>query len=68
MMSRISVKGNDMHPVYKWLTAKNINGFEDSSVQWNFRKCLIDENGRLVKVIKPGVKPDDPDILNWLNG
>lgn len=67
MMSKISVKGNDMHPVYKWLTQKELNKFEDSKVQWNFQKYLIDENGRLVKVIKPRVKPTDPEILNWLN-
>lgn len=67
MMSKISVKGNDMHPVYKWLTQKELNKFEDSKVQWNFQKYLIDENGQLVKVIKPRVKPTDPEILNWLN-
>ena len=67
MMSKISVKGKDMHPVYKWLTQKELNKFEDSKVQWNFQKYLIDENGRLVKVIKPRVKPTDPEILNWLN-
>ena len=67
MMSKISVKGKDMHPVYQWLTSKELNGFEDSNVQWNFQKYLLDENGKLVKVIKPRVKPTDPEILNWLN-
>jgi glutathione peroxidase len=67
MMSKISVKGKDMHPLYKWLTQKELNNFKDSKVQWNFQKYLIDENGRLVKVIKPKVKPTDPEILNWLN-
>ncbi len=68
MMSKISVKGDDMHPVYKWLTTKDLNGVEDSKVQWNFQKYLIDENGKLFKVIKPRTKPTDPEILNWLNG
>jgi len=67
MMSKISVKGKDMHPVYQWLTSKELNGFEDSNVQWNFQKYLLDENGKLIKVIKPRVKPTDPEILNWLN-
>ncbi|MGM0666407.1 MAG: glutathione peroxidase [Bacteroidota bacterium] len=67
MMSKVSVKGDDMHPVYKWLTEKELNNFEDSKVQWNFQKYLIDEKGKLVKVIKPRVKPTDPEILNWLN-
>jgi glutathione peroxidase len=67
MMSKVSVKGDDMHPVYKWLTEKEQNNFEDSKVQWNFQKYLINEEGKLVKVIKPRTKPTDPEILNWLN-
>ena len=67
IMSKISVKGKEMHPVYKWLTSKELNGFKDSNVQWNFQKYLLDENGKLVKVIKPRIKPTDPEILNWLN-
>lgn len=68
MMSKISVKGDDMHPLYQWLTNKEMNGVEDSKVQWNFQKYLIDESGKLVKVINPKVKPDDPEILDWLKG
>ncbi|MFP4488105.1 MAG: glutathione peroxidase [Bacteroidales bacterium] len=68
MMSKISVKGDDMHPLYRWLTGKDMNGVEDSQVQWNFQKYLIDESGRLVRVVKPKVRPDDPEILEWLNG
>ena len=67
IMSKISVKGKEMHPVYKWLISKELNGFKDSNVQWNFQKYLLDENGKLVKVIKPRIKPTDPEILNWLN-
>ena len=68
MMSKISVKGKDMHPLYKWLTSKDMNGVEDSNVSWNFQKYLIDESGKLLKVVKPRVKPTDPEILDWLNG
>ncbi|MEA1886945.1 MAG: glutathione peroxidase [Bacteroidota bacterium] len=67
MMSKISVKGKDIHPVYEWLTTKELNGVEDSNVQWNFQKYLVDEEGELFKVIKPRIKPTDPEILNWLN-
>ena len=67
MMSKISVKGDDMHPLYQWLTQKKLNGVEDSSVSWNFQKYLIDENGRLVKVISPKTKPNDPEIISWLS-
>ena len=42
MMSKISVKGKEMHPVYQFLTQKAKNGKEDSKVKWNFQKYLID--------------------------
>ncbi|KJF45006.1 MULTISPECIES: glutathione peroxidase [Draconibacterium] len=66
MMSKISVKGDDMHPVYQWLTQKSKNGKQDSEVGWNFQKYLIDENGKLVEVIEPKVKPDDAKIISWI--
>jgi glutathione peroxidase len=66
MMSKISVKGKDMHPVYQFLTEKAKNGKEDSKVEWNFQKYLIDENGHLAKVISPRVLPNDPSIIAWI--
>jgi glutathione peroxidase len=68
MMSKISVKGDDMHPVYKWLTQKSENGVMDSDVKWNFQKYLIDENGKLVDMVPPKEKPDSDKILNWIQG
>ena len=66
MMSKISVKGKEMHPVYQFLTQKAKNGKEDSKVEWNFQKYLIDENGHLSKVISPRVLPNDPSIIAWI--
>lgn len=66
MMSKISVKGDDIHPLYKWLTTKSENGVLDSEVQWNFQKYLIDENGRLIKMAEPKIKPDDDKIVTWI--
>ncbi len=66
MMSKISVKGKDMHPIYQWLTSKEKNGKMDSSVSWNFQKYLIDEQGRLVDVISPRTSPLDEKIINWI--
>ena len=43
MFSKISVKGDDMHPLYQFLTQKSENGFQDSEVQWYFQKYLIDQ-------------------------
>lgn len=68
MMSKISVKGNDIHPVYQWLTQKSENGVMDSEVKWNFQKYLIDENGHLVDMVPPKEKPDSEKIINWIKG
>jgi glutathione peroxidase len=66
MMSKISVKGSDMAPIYQFLTQKNRNGLEDSNVQWNFQKYLIDEEGYLSKVVGPQTLPTDAEIVNWI--
>lgn len=68
MMSKISVKGGDMHEVYHFLTEKRRNGLQDSEVAWNFQKYLLDENGELVKVIAPKTLPEDPSIKSWIEG
>jgi glutathione peroxidase len=66
MMEKISVKGNDMHPLYKWLTSKDKNGVIDSEVKWNFQKYLIDEKGILVSVIPPKESPKSDQIIKWI--
>jgi glutathione peroxidase len=66
MMSKISVKGKDMHPVYHFLTEKAKNGLEDSKVEWNFQKYLIDEKGHLVRVVSPRILPNDQSIVAWI--
>jgi glutathione peroxidase len=66
MMSKISVKGNDMDPLYQFLTTKSLNKLEDNDVKWNFQKYLIDEKGNLVKVISPSTSPTDKDIIKWI--
>ena len=68
IMSKISVVGDDMDPVYKWLTQKELNGVEDSSVKWNFQKYLINEKGELEFVINPWVKPNNKKIVRWIKG
>lgn len=66
MMGKISVKGKDMHPLYKFLTSLAENGLEDNEVKWNFQKYLIDENGYVVRVIDPSTAPDDASIVSWI--
>jgi glutathione peroxidase len=67
MMEKISVKGNDMAPIYKWLTSKDKNGVRDSEVKWNFQKYLIDEKGNLIDVIDPREKPTSDKVLAWIS-
>lgn len=66
MMSKISVKGKEMHPLYQFLTQKAQNGLQDSDVEWNFQKYLLNEKGELEKVISPRTSPKDKEILDWL--
>ena len=68
MMAKISVKGDDIHPVYQFLTQKSKNGLEDSEVSWNFQKYLINEEGHLVKVISPKTLPTDEEVIGWIKG
>ena len=66
MMSKISVKGDDQHQLYKWLTSKRENGVEDSKVSWNFQKYMIDEEGQLVGHFAPTTKPDNDKLVSWI--
>lgn len=66
MMHKISVKGDDMDPIYQWLTQKAKNGVVDSEVKWNFQKYMIDENGNLVDFATSKTKPFDEKIVNWI--
>ena len=66
MMSKISVKGKDQDPIYKWLTSKTENGKIDAEVSWNFQKFMIDENGELVDYASPREKPLSDKIVSWI--
>lgn len=67
MAAKISVKGRKMAPIYRWLTNKDYNGVQSSSVKWNFQKYLISETGTLITVFDPKVKPTDTAIINAIN-
>jgi len=61
LTEKIDILGENKHPLYKFLTS--INGNE---VEWNFQKYLVDESGKVVKVLEPGVSPFDDEIVNWI--
>lgn len=66
MMDKVSVKGDDMAAIYKFLTQKSKNGFQDSNVEWNFQKYLINEKGELEKVIAPRILVTSPEVVDWI--
>ena len=66
MMSKVTVKGDGICNVYEFLTSKEKNGVVDSTVEWNFQKYLINENGAVEKVISPQTSPTDPEIIDWI--
>lgn len=66
MMDKVSVKGEDMAAIYQFLTQKSKNGLQDSAVEWNFQKYLINEKGELEKVISPQTLVTDPEVMNWI--
>ena len=67
MAEKVSVKGADIHPVFKYLTEEASKmGIEDP-VKWNFTKFLLDEKGKLVGVFPSKVKPSDEAITKFLN-
>jgi glutathione peroxidase len=68
MAEKVSVTGEDIHPLFKYLTeeAKKL-GTQDPVIKWNFTKFLVDENGKLVKVFPSKVKPLSEEITVYLN-
>ena len=66
IMSKIDVKGKNIHPIYRFLTDKSKNGYIDSKVTWNFQKYLINENGLLEMVVSPRTSPESEKFVNWI--
>ncbi len=66
MFEKIDVKGKNKHPLYEWLSNKEMNGWNDKEPSWNFCKYLIDENGKLVQFYKSSVNPMDQAIIEWV--
>ena len=63
MFSKIVVKGDGMHPLYKFLTSKETNPDFAGPIGWNFAKFLVNRKGEVVARFDPRVKPDDPKVI-----
>ena len=66
MTEKIEVIGEKSHPVYKWLSSSNLNGWNDKSPKWNFYKYLVYQNGNLSKVLASSINPRDPIITDFI--
>jgi glutathione peroxidase len=67
MFEKISVTGDDQHPLYKWLSNKTENGWNDQAPKWNFCKYLVNEKGELVRFYASGVDPMSEELLKDIN-
>ena len=66
MAAKVSVKGDDIAPIYKWLCNKTFNGVLDAEIKWNFGKFLLDEKGNLISYFGSGVEPLSENITGKL--
>jgi len=63
MFSKISVKGKDAHPLYRYLTSEDANPGFGGKISWNFNKFLISKDGKTVARFGSRTKPDDPELI-----
>ena len=66
MTEKIDVKGDKQHPLYTWLTSKEMNGNKSSSVKWNFQKYFVDIEGNLIDYYFSLTKPLSTKITKYL--
>lgn len=66
MAAKVSVKGEDTAPIFKYLTEKELNGVKNTAILWNFTKFLIDENGHLIDCYISTTKPTSDSITKYL--
>ena len=67
MSEKVSVKGADIHPLFKYLTDEAAKMGQTDPIKWNFTKFLLDEQGKLVAVFPSNVKPMSEEITKYLN-
>jgi glutathione peroxidase len=62
MYAKSSVKGDDINPLYRFLTDKNLNAKTGGDIHWNFTKFLIGRDGAVIARFEPNAKPDSPEV------
>jgi glutathione peroxidase len=66
MSEKVSVKGDDIHPLFKYLVGEAQKLGETDPIKWNFTKFLLDENGKLIAVINNKVSPMSEEVTKYL--
>ena len=66
MAAKVSVKGNDTAPIFKFLTDKKLNGVKNTTILWNFTKFLLNEKGELIDTFISTTKPTSDSITKYL--
>lgn len=67
VFEKISVAGKDMHPLYQYLSTKEMNGVTDEKPNWNFCKYLIDEEGKVQAFFNSKVTPMSNEMLTAIH-
>lgn len=63
MFSKIVVKGEGQHPLYKYLTSQDTKPKGKGDISWNFEKFLIGRDGQIVARFEPKTKPDSEEVV-----
>ena len=63
IFSKISVKGDDIHPLYKFLTSKETDPEFGGDIKWNFSKFLVDKSGKIIARFEPKVTPESDPVI-----
>lgn len=66
MTEKIEVKGKRQHPLYQWLTDKNLNGVKTTSVKWNFQKYMIGKEGEFIDYFYSMTRPTSSKITKLI--
>lgn len=67
MAEKVSVKGDDIAPIFKWLVERAAEKGINDPISWNFTKFLVNENGELEAVFAPKTEPLSEEVLKHLN-
>lgn len=64
MFSKVDVKGDNMCPLYKYLTGTDTDKQFPGDITWNFEKFLIARDGTIAARFKPKVQPQSPEVVS----